>query len=116
VNAMQIVECYSRPRLVTLRRLCQNREAGRPKISLVDAAAIERSRLSPGLVNCLLCVSLWLSLIAAIWMSRGWIGLLFSGQLLSAGVSLIQKLAHKTQYAFVRCSGSLGGWEEQRRG
>jgi len=114
--ANQTLERSAMAPLALLRRLRPDRKAGRSETSLIDAAVVERSRLSPSLVSCLFCASLWLSLIVAIWMGRGWIGLLFSGQLLSAGVSLIQKLAHKTQYAFVRCSRSPAGWEEQRRG
>jgi len=48
-------------------------------------------------------------------MDRGWIGLLFSGQLLSAGASMIQKLAVRTQYALVNGGASPAEWEEQHR-
>src|SRR5208283_4056378 len=87
----------------------------RPQIPRPDPGSIGRARLSPCLVNCLLCASLWLSLILAVWMDRGWIGLLFSGQLLSAGASMIQKLAVRTQYALVNGGASPAGWEEQHR-
>ncbi len=77
---------------------------------------MRRTGLSPALANCLLCAGLWLSLVLAIWMSRGWIGLLFSGQLLSAGATLMQKLSLKTQYAFAKCSQPPARWEGHRRG
>jgi hypothetical protein len=50
--------------------------------------------------NLILCLSLWMSLLVAIWLTRGWIGLLFSGQLFSAGAKLLGTLSERTQYAF----------------
>jgi hypothetical protein len=50
--------------------------------------------------NLILCLSLWMSLLVAIWLTRGWIGLLFSGQLFSAGVKLFGALSERTQHAF----------------
>lgn len=50
--------------------------------------------------NLILCLSVWISLLAAIWLTRGWIGLLFSGQLLSAGARLFESLSKRTRYAF----------------
>ena len=50
--------------------------------------------------NLILCLSLWMSLLVAIWLTRGWIGLLFSGQLFSAGTKLFETLSKRTQYAF----------------
>ncbi len=50
--------------------------------------------------NLIFCLSLWMSLLIAIWLTRGWIGLLFSGQLFSAGTRLFEKLSKRTQYAF----------------
>jgi hypothetical protein len=44
------------------------------------------------------CLTVWLSSLAAIWMSRGWIGLFVSGHLLSAGASLF-KSGEKAQAA-----------------
>src|ERR1700728_1494440 len=49
--------------------------------------------------NLILCLSLWMSLLVAIWLTRGWIGLLFSGQLFSAGTKLFETLSKRTQYA-----------------
>lgn len=72
----------------------------RLRVPIMDLAAIRRSGVASGAMHCLLCVSLWISLLLAIWMSRGWIGLLFSGQLLSTGAYLFQKLARRTQLAF----------------
>ena len=50
--------------------------------------------------NLIFCLSLWMSLLLAIWLTRGWIGLLFSGQLFSAGARLLETLSKGTQYAF----------------
>jgi hypothetical protein len=50
--------------------------------------------------NLILCLSLWMSLLVAIWLTRGWIGLLFSGQLYSIGAKLFKTLSKRTQYAF----------------
>ena len=41
-----------------------------------------------------------MSLLVAIWLTRGWIGLLFSGQVLSAGAKLFETLSKRTHYAF----------------
>jgi hypothetical protein len=50
--------------------------------------------------NLILCLSLWVTLLVAIWLTRGWIGLLFSGQLFSAVAKLFGTLLKRTQYAF----------------
>ena len=42
------------------------------------------------------CVTVWVSSLGAIWMSRGWIGLFVSGQVLSAGTCLFKDLARRT--------------------
>jgi hypothetical protein len=68
-------------------------------------ATIRNSDAIAWLANGLFCLSLWISLVAAIWMSRGWIGLFFSGQILSAGTYLIQRLFRRTQYAFCTNNG-----------
>jgi hypothetical protein len=83
----------------------------RPKRRAEHWTGKSRSSIAFYLGNCLLCAGLWISLIAAIWMSRGWIGLLFSGQVLSAGVHLFQRLARRTQYAFAPCGASASRWE-----
>jgi hypothetical protein len=65
--------------------------------------AMLRSYIATQLMNGFFCISLWLSLALAVWMARGWLGLLFSGQVLSAGTYLIKGLARKTQHAFSPC-------------
>lgn len=50
--------------------------------------------------NLILCLSPWMSLLVAIWLTKGWIGLLFSGQLLSAGAKLFETVSKRTHYAF----------------
>jgi hypothetical protein len=57
------------------------------------------------MMNWFFCIGLWLSLLLALWMCRGWIGLLFSGQVLSAGTCLVKRLALKTQHALSRNGG-----------
>ena len=63
-------------------------------------SAIARSGVAAFVMNWFFCISLWLSLLLALWMSRGWIGLFFSGQVLSTGTCLVKKLVRKTQTAF----------------
>jgi|SRR5579872_2892982 len=58
---------------------------------LAAASYCNRSRMMRGLF----CVSLWISSLLAIWMTRGWIGLFFSGQVLSAGAFLLKGAAKK---------------------
>ena len=58
-----------------------------------------RSGMAAYTANLMLCLSLWISLLAAIWLTRGWIGLLFSGQLFSVGARLFGMLSKRTQYA-----------------
>jgi hypothetical protein len=63
-------------------------------------ALVRRSSITAGLMNGFFCFCLWLSLAFALWMARGWLGLLFGGQVLSAGTWLVKGLARKTQHAF----------------
>ncbi len=63
-------------------------------------AAQRRTGMAVYASNLILCLSLWMSLFVAIWLTRGWIGLLFSGQLFSAGAKLFKTLSKRTQYAF----------------
>lgn len=58
------------------------------------------TRLAAYASNLILCLSLWMSVLVAIWLTRGWIGLLFSGQLFSAGAKLFGALSERTQHAF----------------
>jgi hypothetical protein len=68
-------------------------------------AVIGRSGVGAAMMNWFFCIGLWLSLLLALWMCRGWIGLLFSGQVLSAGTCLVKRLALKTQHALSRNGG-----------
>jgi hypothetical protein len=63
-------------------------------------AAQRSTRMTAYASNLILCLSLWISLLFAIWLTKGWIGLLFSGQLLSAGARLFETLSKRTHYAF----------------
>jgi hypothetical protein len=71
-----------------------------PPIPFFRQAAQRRTGMAVYASNLILCLSLWMSLIVAIWLTRGWIGLLFSGQLFSLGTKLFKTLSKRTQYAF----------------
>lgn len=64
--------------------------------NILDAVLRSRGRLTPWFFY----ISLWLSSLLAIWMSRGWIALFLSGQVFSAGNWLLKNLARKTLPAF----------------
>jgi hypothetical protein len=64
--------------------------------------------------NLFLYLSFWMSLLAAIWFTRGWVGLLFSGQLLSAGARLLKTLSKRTHYAFSAANGPVHELEADR--
>jgi hypothetical protein len=53
------------------------------------------------LMDCFYCLSLWISLPLAIWLSQGWIGLLLHWQALSGAACLLQKFAGRSQPDFV---------------
>jgi hypothetical protein len=76
------------------------------RIMRLASNAINRYGMTAGMMNWFFCISLWLSLLFALWMSRGWMGLLFSGQVLSAGTCLVKRMVRKTQLAFSPDSGS----------
>ena len=65
------------------------------KVQNLPAAFISSvSRLR--MLSWFFCVTVWVSSLAAIWMSRGLIGLFVSGQVLSAGACLFKDLAKRT--------------------
>ncbi|MDR3771858.1 MAG: hypothetical protein P4L26_00845 [Terracidiphilus sp.] len=49
------------------------------------------------LMDCFYCLSLWLSLPLAIWLSSGWIGLLVNWQALSGAACLLEKATQKAE-------------------
>jgi hypothetical protein len=107
-------------RRISLPRFAMDR-LSRPRPRLGDSPDPLRRRISDptsGIatcaMSCFLCISLWISLAFAVWMSRGWIGLLFSGQLLSAGSLMFQKLAQRTHCAVAACHDTAGRWEGKR--
>ena len=63
-----------------------------------------RSRLGSGffgsLMDCFFCLSLWISLPLAIWLSSGWAGLLLHWQALSGAACLMEKLTRGREPAF----------------
>lgn len=67
---------------------------------ILRLTAQRRTGLAAYASNLIFCLSLWMSLLVAVWLTRGWIGLLFSGQLFSAGARLFETLSKRTQYAF----------------
>jgi len=75
---------------------------------------LSRSGMAACMTNVVFCLSLWTSLVAAIWLSKGWIGLFFSGQVLSAGAGLFEILAKRTQYAFSSNNGPTHEFEGMR--
>jgi len=76
--------------------------------------AFRNSRMATWLSNGFFCVSLWISLLIAIWLCRGWVGLFFSGQILSAATYVFQRLARKTQNAFSLSKGARQEFQEAR--
>jgi hypothetical protein len=72
---------------------------GSESCSLIAIAENRRFRITARLKNSLFFIGLWLSLLAMLWLSRGWFGLLFSGQALSAVAYLAKGLARKTRVA-----------------
>jgi hypothetical protein len=110
MNAKQSVECQAAPSFAMgrMRRLKIEQDGPPSSITRIirsAAAGITRYGVAASMMNWFFCISLWLSLLLALWMCRGWIGLLFSGQVLSAGTCLVKKLAIKTQHALSRNGG-----------
>jgi hypothetical protein len=64
--------------------------------------AVIRLCRSSRMMGWLLCASLWVSSLVAIWMSLGWIGLFMSGHVLSAGTYWMKGLAKRTPAAATR--------------
>jgi hypothetical protein len=58
-------------------------------------------------MNGFFCVSVWGSLLLAIWLTRGWLGLIVSGQALSAVAFLFKGLARQTHLAFSHRPSSM---------
>jgi hypothetical protein len=75
------------------------------RIPMNRVEALRQSDAVAWLTNGIFCLTLWISLLAAIWVSRGWIGVFFSGQILSTGVYLFQRVFKRTQYAFCTNNG-----------
>jgi hypothetical protein len=79
-------ECALWPRLLCAQQIDSPRQRAIP-------ASVTKSRIWPWIFG----FSLWFSSVLAIWMSRGWLALLMSGQLLSVSGWLFRNLARKTQ-------------------
>jgi len=69
-----------------------------------DLIARLRARLGSGvlgrLMDCFYCLSVWVSLPLAIWLSSGWIALLIHWQALSGAACLLERVTQKPQFAF----------------
>jgi hypothetical protein len=65
-----------------------------------SSSGMRCSIVSAFLINGFFYFSLWLSLLLALWFTRGWLGLFFSGQVLSVCAYLVKGLARGTQMAF----------------
>jgi hypothetical protein len=116
MSANRFLGCQATPSFAMGRTRRLKNEPDGPQNSITRimrfaSAAIARSGIGASLMNGFLCLSLWLSLLLALWMCRGWIGLLFSGQVLSAGTCLVRRLALKTQHALSR-NGGHNNWLE----
>ena len=83
---------------VSFRVFAPDREG--VEVVVYEGEAQSRTGLAVYASNLILCLGLWISLLVAIWLTRGWIGLLFSGQLLSGGAKLFETLSKRTHYAF----------------
>jgi hypothetical protein len=68
--------------------------------STTNEKALRRTRTASYIANVVSSLSLWIPVLAAIWLARGWIGLFFSGQVLSAGACFLHFLTKRTSYAF----------------
>ena len=82
--------------------------------SAARLTAIRNSQAAMWFCNGFFCVSLWVSLLITIYLCRGWVGLFFSGQVLSTAACLFQRLARKTQNAFSLNKGTPQGFQEAR--
>lgn len=71
-----------------------------------------RSRLGTGffgrLMDCFFCLSLWISLPLAVWLSSGWIGLLLHWQALSGAACLLEKFSRGREPEFSPLSPIAG--------
>ncbi len=81
------------------------------RIPMTRLASVRNSGTAAWLANGAFCLSVWISVLAAIWLSRGWIGLFFSGQVLSAGGYVFQRLSKRTRYAIFANDGSSHEFE-----
>ncbi|MGB7265984.1 MAG: hypothetical protein WBC92_10765 [Terracidiphilus sp.] len=77
-------------------------------------AVVSRNGLTAYATNAIFCLSLWMSLFIAIWLTKGWIGLLLSGQVLCAGTHLFEILTKRTHYAFSATNGQAHELESER--
>jgi hypothetical protein len=63
------------------------------------------------LMDCFYCLSLWISLPLAIWLSSGWIGLLVNWQALSGAACLLEKATQKAEPALHATLAGAGIFE-----
>ena len=115
MNVNQFATRHARSALAPSLHSFAEAEGEMFQIPATRIAAVRNSDAAAWLTNGIFCLSIWISLLFAIWMSRGWIGLFFSGQILSAGTYLIQRLFKRTQYALCGNNGPSHEFESQHR-
>jgi hypothetical protein len=81
--------------------------------STTGLTAPGRTQMLTYITNLISWLSLWIPLLTAIWLCRGWIGLFCSGQVLSAGACLFQILAKRTCYAFSASKKPAHGFKSE---
>ena len=77
-----------------------------------EVIARVRARLGAGvlgrLMDCFYCLSLWVSLPIAVWLSNGWIGLLVHWQALSGAACLFQRATGGSQPTLRNAGNAFG--------
>jgi hypothetical protein len=81
------------------------------RLTEVEKDANDPDGICTRFVNQCFVTSLWISALFAIWMTRGWIGLFLSGQVLSLPLCLFRGLSRGTQFAFATVRTSVGRLE-----
>jgi hypothetical protein len=80
-----------------------------------DVIARFRARLGSSvfgrLMDCFYCVSLWVSVPLAVWLSDGWIGILIHWQALSGAACLFQRATDVSEPIFPRIETTFEGDE-----
>ena len=97
--------------LFAVQTLSPKIEPTRLGISALLRAVADGNGIGTRFTNQCLVAGLWLSALFAIWVTRGWIGLFLSGQVLSLTTCLFRGLTRGTQSAFATVRTSSGRFE-----